>query len=87
MSPEAEPNINPLLWTAIEQRRPIQLLYKNRKRVVERHDYGVDNGLVKLLGYQMGGSSSHKLPNWRWMEEDLISDIQLQIRTFPSVPT
>ncbi len=83
MSPEAEPNINPLLWTAIEQRRLIRLLYKDRERIVEPHDYGIHNGLVKLLGYQVGGSSSHKLPNWRWMEEDLIADIRLLDRTFP----
>jgi hypothetical protein len=83
LSPEAKPNINPLLWTAIEQRRLIRLLYKNRERIVEPHDYGIHNGLVKLLGYQVGGSSSHKLPNWRWMEEDLISDISLLNRPFP----
>jgi hypothetical protein len=83
LSPEAKPNINPLLWTAIEQRRLIRLLYKNRERIVEPHDYGIHNGLVKLLGYQVGGSSSHKLPNWRWMEEDLISDIRLLNRPFP----
>jgi hypothetical protein len=83
LSPEVEPNINPLLWTAIEQRRLIRLLYKDKERIVEPHDYGIHNGLVKLLGYQVGGSSSHKLPNWRWMEEDLISDIRLLNRTFP----
>jgi hypothetical protein len=83
VAPEAEPNINPLLWTAIEQRRLIQLFYKNRERIVEPHDYGIHKGLVKLFGYQVGGSSSHKLPNWRWMEEDLISDIRLLNQTFP----
>ena len=83
MSPEAEPRIDPLLWTAIEQKHLIRLRYKNRDRIVEPHDYGVHNGLVKLLGYQVGGSSSHKLPNWRWMEQDLISDIQLLDQTFP----
>ncbi len=83
MSPEAEPKIDPRLWTAIEQRRLIRLLYKNRERIVEPHDYGIHNGIVKLLGYQVGGSSSNKLPDWRWMEEDLISDIRLLNRTFP----
>jgi hypothetical protein len=80
---DIEPTINPLLWTAIEQKRLIQLRYKDRDRIVEPHDYGVQKGSVKLLGYQIGGSSSHKLPNWRWMEEDLISDIRLLNRTFP----
>jgi hypothetical protein len=67
MPAESQPNIDPLLWTAIEQRRLIRLLYKDRERIVEPHDYGIHNGLVKLFGYQVGGSSSHKLPNWRWI--------------------
>jgi hypothetical protein len=83
MRPEAEPNINPELWTAIEEKRLIRLVYKDRERIVEPHDYGIHNGTVKLLGYQVGGSSSQKLPNWRWMEQDLISDIQLLNRQFP----
>src|SRR5215211_6106129 len=37
----------------------------------------------EVPAYQVGGSSSHKLPDWRWMEEDLISDIQILNRTFP----
>ena len=78
---ESQPNIDPLLWTAIEQRRLIRLLYKDRERIVEPHDYGIHNGLVKLFGYQVGGSSSHKLPNWRWM--DLIYDLRLLKKTFP----
>jgi hypothetical protein len=58
-------------------------MYRNKDRIVEPHDYGVHNGVVKLLGYQVGGSSSGRLPNWRWMETDLISDIHLLNRTFP----
>jgi WYL domain-containing protein len=83
MSPEVEPNVNPLLWTAIEHKRLIRLRYKSRERIVEPHDYGIHNGSIKLFGYQVGGSSSQKLPNWRWMEQDLISDVQLLNRTFP----
>ena len=82
MSP-TEPNINPQLYKAIDQTRLLRLLYKNRERVVEPHDYGIQNGVAKLLAYQIAGSSSHKLPNWRWMEEELISDIHILERTFP----
>ncbi len=57
--------------------------YKNRKRIVEPHDYGIHKGLIKLFGYQVAGSSSQKLPNWRWAEQDLISDLQPLDRTFP----
>ena len=83
MASELNPNINPLLWKAIDERRLIGLTYKDRQRVVEPHDYGIHKGVVKLLGYQVGGSSSHKTPAWRWMEESLISDIELLDRTFP----
>jgi len=82
MPPDTEPNINPLIWTAIEQKRLVRLLYKDRERIVEPHDYGIHKGVIKLLGYQVGGSSSHKLPNWRWMEQDLISGVQMLNRTF-----
>ena len=76
-------NINPLIWTAIEQRRLLRFRYKERERIVEPHDYGIHNGLVKLFAYQVAGSSSQKLPNWRWAEQDLISDIQLLDQKFP----
>lgn len=59
------------------------MTYKDGDRIVEPHDYAIQNGSVKLLGYQVGGSSSGQLPNWRWIEADLISDLQLLDRTFP----
>jgi hypothetical protein len=68
---------------AIEHRRLLRLRYKNRERIIEPHDYGIHKGVVKLLGYQIGGSSSNRLPNWRWMETDQISDLELLNRTFP----
>ena len=83
MSPEVEPNVDPVIWAAIEQKRLIRFRYKNRDRIVEPHDYGIHKGVIKLFGYQVGGSSSQKLPNWRWAEQDLISDLQLLDRTFP----
>lgn len=72
-----------LLRTAIEQTRLLRLHYLNKDRIVEPHDYGEHNGVIKLLTYQIGGSSSRPLPNWRWMEIDLISDAELLDQTFP----
>jgi hypothetical protein len=60
---KAEPNINPLLWKAIEEARLIRLRYKDRLRVVEPHDYGTHNGTVKIFAHQVGGSSRHQLPD------------------------
>ena len=61
----------------------LRFRYKNRGRIVEPHDYGIHQGLIKLFVYQVAGSSSQKLPNCRWAEQDLISDLQLLDRTFP----
>ncbi len=83
MSPTPEPNLDKLLRTAIGHKRLIRLVYKNKERIIEPHDYGMHNGLVKLLGYQVGGASGSRLPNWRWMEADLISGVQLLNETFP----
>jgi hypothetical protein len=81
-APKPAPDINPIIWKAIEEAHMLRLFYKGRERIVEPHDYGIHKGKIKLFAYQVGGSSSQKLPNWRWMEQDLISDIQILDRTF-----
>jgi hypothetical protein len=81
--PRPKPNVDQVLRTAIEHRHLLRLLYKGKERIVEPHDYGIHKGSVKLLGYQVGGASSNRLPNWRWMEADLISDIEILDQTFP----
>jgi hypothetical protein len=74
---------NPLLWTAIDHRRMIRLLYHRRNRIVEPHDHGILNGSVQLLAYQVGGSSSRPLPNWVLMKANEITDIELLNQIFP----
>jgi hypothetical protein len=74
--------VDALLRAAIEQKRLVALVYLDKRRIVEPHDYGVHNGTVKLLAYQVGGSSSGRLPNWRWMEVNLISSLRLMERRF-----
>jgi hypothetical protein len=74
---------NALIWTAIEDRRMIRLLYHRRLRILEPHDHGILNGSVQLLAYQVGGSSSRPLPNWILMKADEIADLDLLDRTFP----
>lgn len=77
------PRIDQLLRRAIKQKRLIRFNYKDKPRIVEPHDYGVHNGLIKLFGYQVAGSSNEPLPNWRWALVDSISDLALLDRTFP----
>jgi hypothetical protein len=81
--PTPDPKLDQLLRTAIEQTRLLRFRYRNRDRIVEPHDYGEHNGVIKLLTWQIAGSSGSPLPNWRWMETDLISDAQLLDQTFP----
>jgi len=45
---------------AIAQRRLIQLSYGGHLRVMEPHDYGLKNGAVMLLGYQVRGGALHQ---------------------------
>ena len=58
MAPEVDPNINPLIWTAIEKKRLLRFRYKNRERIVEPHDYGIHKSLIKLFGYQAKSGES-----------------------------
>jgi len=78
-----DPDLDQLLRTAIEQNRLLRLRYQNRDRIVEPHDYGVHNGVIKLFTRQVRGSSSRQLPGWRWMEIDQISNAEMLGETFP----
>ena len=77
------PRIDGLLRKAVQEKRLIQFVYKNKPRIVEPHDYGIHKGSVKLFGFQVGGLSSEPLPNWRWALVNAISDLTLLDRTFP----
>jgi len=82
-SPNVDANIDKLLRTAIEGARVIQFRYQDRVRIAEPHDYGDQKGVAKLLAYQIGGSSSNPLPNWRSINVGEISDLRILDRTFP----
>lgn len=73
----------PQICTAIEQTRMIRLSYHGQERVVEPHDHGVLNGSVQLLGYQVAGASTRRLPNWLLMKTDEIVNLKLLDQTFP----
>jgi hypothetical protein len=79
----SQPDIDTLIRMAIEDRRLIRLTYHNKERIVEPHDYGILNGSVQLLAYQVGGSSSRPLPNWLLMKVGEIDEIFPLDQTFP----
>jgi hypothetical protein len=54
-----------------------------KNRILEPHDHGVLNGSVQLLGYQVAGSSSRRLPNWVLMKANEITALTLLEQTFP----
>jgi hypothetical protein len=74
---------DPLLWSAIEHRCMIGLVYHGKARLVEPHDHGVLNGSLQLLGFQTAGSSSRPLPNWILMKVGEMADLQMLQKTFP----
>src|ERR1044071_5444918 len=74
---------SPVLWSAIEAKRVIRLIYHHKERILEPHDHGILNGSAQLLAYQVGGSSSRPIPNWILMKANEITDLELLDQTFP----
>jgi|SRR5436189_1291825 len=72
------------IWTAIEGCHHVRFVYDGKKRVAEPHDYGIQNGRVRLLVYQFADeSNSGRLPAWRLVDVDGISELKLFDTTFP----
>jgi hypothetical protein len=76
-------NIDRAIRRAIKQKRLIEFRLHDFVRVGEPHDYGLRNGTVQLLVYQLGGKShSGGLPDWRCVKVSEISELQLLKATF-----
>jgi predicted DNA-binding transcriptional regulator YafY len=69
----AASGLHELLCGAIRNKRLVRFRYKDKERIVEPHDYGVQKGIARLLSWQVGGQSSGRIPGWRWFD---VSDIQ-----------
>ncbi len=74
--------LNDLVYRAIQERRLIQFSYNNMVRVVEPHDFGIQNGIVRLLSWQAGGQSSGRIPGWRWFNVNSIQACEMLERSF-----
>jgi|SRR5581483_1768339 len=74
-------DLDTLIRAAINQKRLVELVYGGKRRIVEPHDYGIQKGKVKLLAYQVAGSSTGHRPNWRSLEVKSISELRLLDRT------
>ena len=62
-----------LIYTAIQSKQLVRFEYKGKERICEPHDYGIQNGVVRLFGWQVGGLSSTRIPGWRLFD---VADIQ-----------
>ncbi len=82
--PGIRKEIHALIWTAIEGRRLVRFLYHGKERLAEPHDYGIQNGSVRLFSYQLsGGSTTGRLPAWRMTDVDGITELKVLDVTFP----
>jgi hypothetical protein len=76
-------DVDEALRRAITGKRLVRFRFHGCLRVAEPHDYGVRNGAVQLLVYQVGGESrSGKLPNWRWIIVSEMSALEVLEQTF-----
>ena len=67
-----------IIWSAIEKRHHITFVYDGKRRVAEPHDYGIQNGRVRLLVYQFAGeSNSGRLPAWRLVDVEGMSELKI----------
>ena len=70
------------LRSAIAQRRLLQLGYKGKQRLVEPHDYGIKNGVVRLLVYQLNDGSGQAAAGWRLLDTAGISACKVREASF-----
>jgi hypothetical protein len=74
--------LDKLLHKAINTRHLIRFVYKNQERIAEPHDYGLQNGIVRLFCYQIGGRGSGRLPGWRMINVSEMQDCKILDKKF-----
>ena len=75
-------DLDQLLRSAIEHKQLIRFTYKGNERVVEPHDYGIQNGIVRLFCWQVGGKSSNRIPGWRMIDVAGIQNCEMLDKHF-----
>jgi hypothetical protein len=84
-------DVDAFLRAAIEGHRLISFKLDGRARVAEPHDYGLVDGVARLLFFQVGGESRSGHPiGWRCPAVAKIADLELLERRFAgtrSTPT
>ncbi len=75
--PMTDQALDTLLLTAIREKRLLRFIYKEQQRIAEPHDYGVQNGIVRLFCYQIAGKSHGRIPGWRLVDVSGIQSCKL----------
>ena len=77
-----EVDLDRLLREAIRTKHLLRFRYKNQERIVEPHDYGTQNGIVRLFCYQVAGRSRSPLPGGRVVDVHKIQECEMLERRF-----
>lgn len=73
-----------LIQQAIATKKLIEFIYGGHSRLIEPHVLGVNGGVLQIIGYQIGGSSSSGgIPEWRHFDLPKISGLKLTSTDFP----
>ena len=77
------PALDLLVRMAIGHRRLVELVYEDRRKLIEPHDYGERAGEARLLVYQLSGESrTSSSSGWRELRLARISDFKIRDDTF-----
>jgi len=77
-------DVDRMLREAIAGRRLIRFMLDGLVRVAEPHDYGTLKDIDRVLVYQVEGKShSGRLPDWRLVTLEKMSELEVLDRTFP----
>jgi hypothetical protein len=77
------PTADEIICKAIAEKKLIAFDLNGQRRIAEPHDYGIRNGVLQLLAYQIaGGTRSGRLPAWRWVHLDKASHFEILDRSF-----
>jgi hypothetical protein len=66
-----------LMRQALVDRKRVSLWFDGDPREICPHSIGTRDGEPRVLGWQFGGISSRRLPDWRCMPIGKISDIRI----------
>lgn len=76
-------NIRDLIKTAITNKKLIGFTCKRQHIIAEPHAYGLKNGKIQLLVYQIDGyTKSGNMPRWRGVSPEEMSNLILLNKEF-----